>query len=36
MARRVGLVLMSVIAAGVGICIGGAILVGIIQIYSSN
>jgi hypothetical protein len=36
MARRVGLVLLSVIGAAVGICVGGAIFVGIIQVYSSN
>lgn len=32
---RVGLVLMSLVAAVIGICIGAAIVVGIIQLYGS-
>ncbi len=36
MANRVGLVLLSVVGAAVGICLGAVIFVGIIQAYSSN
>jgi hypothetical protein len=36
MARRVGLVLLSVIGAAVGLCLGAVIFIGIIQVYSSN
>ena len=29
---RIGLLLMTIIAAGIGVCLGGVILVGLIQV----
>lgn len=36
MVGRMGLILMSLVAAVIGICIGGAIMVGLIQMYSAH